>query len=167
LLRSSQAKDATPINKRLLMMEMSYENLVFAKQTNRAESLKRRLDPMVSSFYRKELATHIASARQDTHKLKGKMEGERARLDVDLDHQVKRMMAEKDSELKFLRRKNMRSSDDPFSLHFAAISGEMTRLDTMLSRPKILQNIDMRDPDSGWTALHFAARNGQVPFAMR
>jgi tetratricopeptide (TPR) repeat protein len=34
-------------------------------------------------------------------------------------------------------------------------------------RPKILKNIDMRDPDSGWTALHFAARNGQVEFARR
>jgi hypothetical protein len=129
-----KAKEATPINKRLAMMQKSYENLMFAKQTNRAESLKRRLDPMVSSFYKKELATHISAARKETTRLKGTMEGERAKLDVELEHQVKRMMADKDADLKFARRKNARSSDDPFSLHFAAISGEMTRLETMLKR---------------------------------
>ena len=73
-------------------------------------------------------------SRKETTRLKGAMEGERAKLDVKLDHQVKRMMADKDADLKFARRKNERSSDDPFSLHFAAISGEMTRLETMLQR---------------------------------
>ncbi|GMH47132.1 hypothetical protein TrRE_jg7684, partial [Triparma retinervis] len=83
-----KAKEATPINKRLEMMQKSYENLTFAKQTNRAESLKRRLDPMVNSFYKKELAGHITMSRKETTRLKGAMEGERAKLDVKLDHQV-------------------------------------------------------------------------------
>lgn len=31
----------------------------------------------------------------------------------------------------------------------------------MLSLPRT--NVDARDPDSGWTALHFASRQGKLP----
>ena len=41
------------------------------------------------------------------------------------------------------------------------------RLEVLLERDKVRYNIDMRDPDSGWTALHFAARSGHVKFAER
>ena len=34
-----------------------------------------------------------------------------------------------------------------------------------IRRPAIAANIDMRDPDSGWTALHFASRSGRAKFA--
>ena len=59
------AKAAVPLNKRLEMMQRSYENLRRAGQNERAGALKRRLDPMVKSFYRKELNTHIAEARKE------------------------------------------------------------------------------------------------------
>lgn len=75
------------------------------------------------------------------------------------------MKSEKDTDLKGVRRSNKRSCDDPFSLHFAAIHGEMTRLEVLMERKAIAMNIDKRDPDSGWTALHFAARSGHVEFA--
>lgn len=45
------------------MMQKSYVNLKNAKQEQRAESLKRRLDPMVKSFYRSELSEHITKVR--------------------------------------------------------------------------------------------------------
>lgn len=89
---------------------------------------------MIDSFYKKELASHISKARGESINLQGNLQSERAKLDVDLDNQLKRMMADKDGDLKVMRRSNARSSDDPFSIHFAAISGELTRLEVMLAR---------------------------------
>ena len=86
-------------------------------------------------------------------------------MNVEVQKAIDKMKAEKDTNLKGVRRSNKRSSDDPFSLHFAAIHGEMTRLEVLLERKAIALNIDKRDPDSGWTALHFAARSGHVEFA--
>ncbi|GMH61338.1 hypothetical protein TL16_g03234 [Triparma laevis f. inornata] len=158
-------KAKMPLNKRLEMMQKSYVNLKNAKQEHRAESLKRRLDPMVKSFYRSELSEHITKARNSTSSLKNELQSQQASLNVEVQKAISKMKAEKDTDLKGVRRNNKRSSDDPFSLHFAAIHGEMTRLEVLMERKAIAMNIDKRDPDSGWTALHFAARSGHVEFA--
>jgi ankyrin repeat protein len=160
-----KAKSGVTMNKRLEMMAKSYENLSFAKQTERAERLKKRLDPMVDGFYKKELSKHIARARAETNAVKGKIQSERAKFEVAQQKNLDRMIAEKDRDIKFQKRNNDRSSDEPFSIHYAATNGEVSRLEVMLTRRKVLANIDVRDPDSGWTALHFAARGGHVDFA--
>ena len=162
-----KAKAETPLHKRLVMMEKSYENLRFAKQTARADSLKKRLDPMVEGFYKKELGKHLARARSESAAVKGRLATERAALDVAQGKELTKLRAAKDKDVKFQKRSNERSSDEPFGLHYAAMHGEVERLDALVARPKVAANIDQRDPDSGWTALHFAARGGHVAFARR
>ena len=162
-----QQKSKVPLHKRLAQMRMSYDNLKHASQHSRAASLKRRMDPMIDSFYKKELSSHITKARSATKKMTERQQKEEAELVVGNQLQLQNLMKEKDKEVKFLRRKNERSSDDPFAIHYAAVNGELSRLDVLLARPKILNNIDLRDSDSGWTALHFASRSGHVKFAQR
>jgi len=162
-----QQKSKVPLHKRLAQMRMSYDNLKHASQHSRAASLKRRMDPMIDSFYKKELSSHITKARSATKKMTERQQKEEAELVVGNQLQLQNLMKEKDKEVKFLRRKNDRSSDDPFAIHYAAVNGELSRLDVLLARPKILNNIDLRDSDSGWTALHFASRSGHVKFAQR
>ena len=80
---------------------------------------------------------------------------------------LSKLKSSKDTSLKVVRRGNKRSSDGPFTLHFAATHGELDRLSVLLSRPAVRLNVDSRDPDTGWTALHFAARGGHSEFADR
>jgi hypothetical protein len=75
------------------------------------------------------------------------------------------LLAQKDIAVKTLRRANERSSDGPFTIHYAATNGELDRLLVMLSRPAVAADIDARDPDTGWTPLHFAARGGHAELA--
>ena len=131
------AKARVPLNKRLDMMQRSYKNLRHAGQKERAASLKRRLDPMVKSFYKKELAKHITKAKKDRAEVKNKLRTTQARANVEAEKKLEKMKAEKDTALKVMRRGNKRSSDDPFSLHFAAIHGEITCLNVPLERKAI------------------------------
>ncbi len=157
-----KAKATVPMNKRLEQMRRSYENLKFAGQEQRAKQLKKRLDPMMDGFYRKELSSHITKARLASQRLKGELQSKRAALDVTFQTDLSRLKAEKDRDLKTLKRSNPRSSSNPFALHYAASTGEMDRIEVMLARPHVREDIDVRDKDSGWTPLHFAARSGHV-----
>ena len=158
-------KKTVPLDKRLAQMERSYDNLVFGSQVDRAASLKKRLDPMVESFYKKHLGVHIAASRMSTLRLKASQDSDRASLEIDTRANLLSLKTAKDRDIKFAKRNNKRSSDEPFGLHFAAASGEVTRIDVMLKRHSVYINVDKRDPDSGWTALHFASRGGHVAAA--
>ena len=162
-----KAKKTVTLHKRLKQMQESYENLSMTRQSSRADSLKRRLDPMLKSFYRKELTDHIEKGRAKHKALVGRMRTAEAELAVANEHRVRSLQSQKDSEMKIMRRKNKKSSNGPFTIHYAASNGEMDRLEVMLSRDKVRQDIDARDPDSGWTALHFASRGGHKAFGER
>jgi len=120
---------------------------------------------MIDGFYKNTLSKHIARSRAETAAIKGHLIADRAKLAVAQSAAIARMQADKTRDVKFMKRNNERSSDEPFSIHYAATHGETSRLMVLLERGKVVADIDKRDPDSGWTALHFAARGGHVEFA--
>ena len=57
------------------------------------------------------------------------------------------------------------ATDDRFTLHYAAKMGNLERVEQLLSRDIASVVANARDRESGWSALHFAARYGQADVA--
>ncbi|CAM9282487.1 unnamed protein product, partial [Ectocarpus sp. 4 AP-2014] len=157
-----EAKSAIPLNGRLVTMKASRENLTRLGRMEEAEKVRRKLAPLERGFWAKALADTGFSqqAKRERDQLLGVQQAELAALSRALRRDLERARQGRHMEVKAQQRKNRCSSDDVWSVSSAAKSGEDKRLSYMLSLP--CANVDARDPDSGWTALHFASRQGKL-----
>lgn len=122
--------------------------------------------------------------------MRGRQRLELAQLDVTTRAEVDAIKKERDLALKHQLRQNPKSFQvtlqlgqpkagvssacliqDPWTLHYAAAQGEMSRLELLLERYRERSEGDMlvvralmeqRDRDTGRTALHFASRAAKV-----
>ncbi|CAM9418276.1 unnamed protein product, partial [Hapterophycus canaliculatus] len=155
-------KSTIPLNGRLATMRASRDNLVGLGRMEEAEKVRRKLAPLEQGFWAKVLAGTgvVQEAKQKKTKLLGVQQAEIGLLSSQLRRDIERAEHAKYTEVKAQQRKNRCSSEDVWSIWSAAKSGEAERLSYMLSLPRA--NVEARDPDSGWTALHFASRQGEL-----
>ncbi|CAM9364932.1 unnamed protein product, partial [Ectocarpus fasciculatus] len=157
-----EAKSAIPLNGRLVTMKASRENLTRLGRVEEAEKVRRKLAPLERGFWAKALAEtgFTQQAKRERDQLLGVQQAELAALSRALRRDLERASQGRYMEVKAQQRKNRCSSDDVWSMWSAAKAGEDKRLAYMLSLPRA--DVDARDPDSGWTALHFASRQGKL-----
>ncbi|CAM9421771.1 unnamed protein product [Laminaria digitata] len=143
-------------------MKASIDNLIRLGRLEEADKVRKKLEPLEKGFWAKALAENgfREQTRTEKDKLLGAQQAELGSLSQALRRETERARKARDAELKAQRRKNHCSSDDVWSLWSAAKSGEVDRLSRMLSLPGV--DADAPDPDSGWTALHFASRQGKL-----
>eukprot|EP00903_Cladosiphon_okamuranus_P006591 g6439.t1 len=164
-LKSSRdaAKANIPLNGRLATLKASRDNLNRLGRVEEAQKVQRKLEPLEKVFWAKALEGigFQQEAKREKSELLSAQQAELGSLNLELRRDVERALQAKYAEVKAQQRKNRCSSDDVWSVWCAAKSGEAERLSYMLSLPRA--NVDVRDPDSGWTALHFASRQGKLP----
>eukprot|EP00752_Nemacystus_decipiens_P004020 g3682.t2 len=157
------AKANIPLHGRLANLKASRDNLNRLGRVEEAQKVQRKLEPLEKVFWAKALAgTGFAQeAKREKSNLLSTQQAELGSLSLGLRRDIERALQAKYLEVKAQQRKNRCSSDGVWSIWCAAKSGEAKRLSYMLSLPRA--NVDARDPDSGWTALHFASRQGKLP----
>ncbi|CAM9242923.1 unnamed protein product [Scytosiphon promiscuus] len=155
-------KSTIPLNGRLATMKASRDNLIRLGRTEEAEKVRRKLAPLEKGFWAKALAETgvLQEVKQEKDRLLGAQQAELGSLSLQLRRDIERAQHAKYVEVKAQQRRNRCSSEDVWSIWSAAKSGEAERLSYMLSIPRT--NVEARDPDSGWTALHFASRQGKL-----
>lgn len=175
----AEEKARTPLAKRLETMHKSEQNLRRLGRTREADAVKVRLDPMEEVFWHKKLGgpgAYFDKARRRQKAQRERHAAEKGTMDTSMKQELHESRRRRDIAVKNQLRRNHKTFEDPWGLHYAAAMGEMDRLEVLIERarveaeddPTVLRvALDVRDMDSGRTALQFAAKNARVPALRR
>jgi hypothetical protein len=167
------AKKEIPLNGQILKLKSSVANLERLGRRDAAELAASRLPPLEAKFWSEKLGGdggHFQAAKRKQRLLNEQHALERAQVRGTIRSEVIETRRQRDVKLKAQYRNNEKSFEDPFSLHYAARFGDMGRLNKLVGVWKEEANGDpvvvralaeVRDVDSGRTALHFASRGAQ------
>lgn len=159
-LRTEQMATVAPSG-RLNTLKRKVDNLRRLGRTVEAEAALKRLKSLEAKHWRDKLGEigYTAEARKLQQTLQATQTFELANVHKESTRALANTKRACVTATLTQRRHNKRSSDDPWSVWYAAKHGEMERLEKLCKLPG---SLELRDPDTGWSPLHFSAREGQL-----
>lgn len=168
-----KAKGEIPLNGQIVKLQRSVANLKRLGRMDAAKLAADRLPPLEAKFWGEKLGGdggHFQMAKRKQRLMRERHALERAQVRGKVRADVTETRRQRDVLLKAQYRANEKSFEDPFSLHYAARFGDMKRLNKLVTLWKeeahgdaivVRALAEVRDIDSGRTALHFASRGAQ------